>query len=33
MKRRQWTAEQKAMIVLSGFNGQSLGEICTEQGI
>jgi putative transposase len=33
MKRRQWTAEQKAMIVLSGLTGQNLGEVCTEHGI
>lgn len=33
MKRRQWTADQKAMIVLSGLNGQNLGELCNEHGI
>lgn len=33
MKRRQWTSEKKALIVLSGIKGQSVASICNEHGI
>lgn len=33
MKRRKWTNEAKASIVLSGLRGQALAEICNEHGI
>jgi transposase-like protein len=33
MKRRKWTNESKAGIVLSGLRGQPLAEVCNEHGI
>jgi transposase-like protein len=33
MKRRKWTSEEKAIIVLSGMKGQGIGEICNVHGI
>lgn len=33
MKRRKWTSEQKAQIVLSGLKGGVISEICAEHGI
>jgi len=30
MKRRRWTPEQKALIVLEGLKGRSIGELCAE---
>lgn len=33
MKRRQWTAAQKARIVLEGLKGRSTSELCTEHQI
>ncbi|WP_120495655.1 transposase [Kiloniella sp. EL199] len=33
MKRRKWTSEMKSLIVLSGLQGQSVSDICTEHGI
>jgi len=33
MKRRKWTNEAKADIVLCGLRGQPLAEICNEHGI
>jgi len=32
-KRRAWSAEEKARIVLSGLKGRGIAEICTENGI
>ena len=28
MKRRKWTSETKAQVVLSGLRGQPVAEIC-----
>jgi transposase-like protein len=33
MKRRKWTPEQKALIVLEGLRGRPIGEPCAERGI
>lgn len=33
MKRRKWTPEQKALIVLEGLRGRPIGELCNEHGI
>ena len=33
MKRRKWTNEVKASIVLSGLRGLSIAQICNENGI
>lgn len=33
MKRRKWTSEQKALIVLEGLGGRSVGEVCAEHAI
>ena len=33
MKRRKWTSEAKASIVLSGLKGLSVAEICTSHNI
>ena len=33
MKRRQWTSEKKALIVLSGLKGLSVASICNEHKI
>ncbi len=33
MKRRRWTSEQKALVVLEGLRGRPVGELCTEHGI
>jgi len=33
MKRRKWNPEQKALIVLEGFRGRPVGELCNEHGI
>lgn len=33
MKRRNWTANHKTQIVLSGLRGMPVGELCTEHGI
>jgi transposase-like protein len=33
MKRRKWTPEQKALIVLEGLRGRPVGELCNEHGI
>jgi hypothetical protein len=30
VKRRKWKPEQKALIVLEGFNGWPIGELCAE---
>jgi putative transposase len=32
-KRKEWTAEEKLAIVLDGFKGRSMSEICREYGI
>lgn len=33
MKKRKWTSEAKARIVLSGLKGLSVAEICNTHGI
>lgn len=33
MKRRKWTSEAKAEIVLSGLRGLPIADICNEHGI
>ena len=33
MKRRKWTSESKAEVVLSGLRGRAVAEICNEHGI
>ena len=33
MKRRQWKAETKAMIVLEGLKGRSVAELCNTHQI
>ena len=33
MKRRKWTNEAKARIVIQGLRGLSLAEICNDHGI
>jgi len=33
MKRRSWTPEQKAKVVLEGLRGRPVGEICTDYAI
>jgi transposase-like protein len=33
MKRRRWTPEQKALIVLEGLKGRPVGEIGAEHGM
>lgn len=33
MKRRQWKAETKAMIVLEGLKGRPVAELCTAHQI
>ena len=33
MKRRKWTSDQKALIVLEGLKGRPVGELCNEHGI
>ncbi|MCK5374658.1 MAG: transposase [Alphaproteobacteria bacterium] len=33
MKRRKWTSEAKARIVLQGLKGLSVAEICNTHGI
>lgn len=33
MKRRKWTNDAKARIVIQGLRGLSLAEICNEHGI
>ena len=33
MPRRQWDAKTKAMIVLEGFKGKSVAELCTAHQI
>jgi transposase-like protein len=33
MKKRQWGAKTKVMIVLEGLKGKSVAEICTEHQI
>ena len=33
MKRRKWTSETKAQVVLSGLRGQPVAEICNDYGI
>lgn len=33
MKKRKWTSEAKARIVLSGLKGLSVAEICVAHGI
>lgn len=33
MKRRKWTAEKKAKIVLEGIKGRPIAEICTDYHI
>ena len=30
MKRRKWKAETKALVVLEGFKGRSIAELCNE---
>ena len=32
-KRKKWTAEEKLAIVLDGFKGRSMTEICREYGV
>jgi putative transposase len=32
-KRKEWTSEEKLAIVLDGFKGRSMSEICREYGI
>jgi transposase len=32
-KRKEWTAEEKLAIILDGFKGRSMTEICKEYGI
>jgi transposase-like protein len=33
MQRRKWDAKTKALIVLEGFKGKPVSEICTEHQI
>ena len=33
MKKRKWTGEQKAQIVLQGLKGRAIAEICNEYQI
>jgi len=33
MKRRKWTSQQKAKIVMEGLKGKPVNEICTEYQI
>jgi transposase-like protein len=33
MKRRKWTNEEKALVVLSGLKGRGIADICAEHGI
>ena len=33
MKRRQWKPQQKALIVLEGLKGRTIGELCAEHEI
>ena len=33
MHRRKWDAKTKALVVLEGFKGKSVAEICTEHQI
>jgi transposase-like protein len=33
MKRLKWSAEQKALIVLEGLRGPSIGKLCNEHRI
>ena len=33
MKRRKWTNEEKALVVLSGIKGMPVADICNEHGI
>jgi len=33
MQRRRWTPDRKALIVLEGLRGRSVGELCAEHAI
>jgi transposase-like protein len=33
MRKRKWDAKSKALIVIEGIKGKSVGEICTEHQI
>ena len=33
MKRRNWTSEKKALVVLEGLRGRQIAELCSEHGI
>ena len=33
MKRRQWTSEKKALVVLEGLRGRPVAALCSEHGI
>ncbi len=33
MKKRQWTSEQKFQIVMQGFKGRAVAELCNEYQI
>ena len=33
MKRRKWTPEQKAFIVIAGLKQNNLSQVCNENGI
>jgi len=33
LKKRNWTSQQKILVVLEGIKGKPVGQICSEHGI